>query len=153
VALTLTALIALSPSGAAAAGVTTRTFTASYDGGGSFNYHARGGHTDTGCFMSLGGANSYGFDQLWRVRVGFKRQRKGAPMTKVESIKHLDGPRALGQSGNSHLMGTQSAVQGDCFSESVGGLDVGTFDCKSGAPTLTAFNNHQMEISRDGEIS
>jgi hypothetical protein len=150
-ALALTALIALSSSGAAAAGVTTRTFTASYDASGSFNYNARGSHTDTGCFMSLGGANSYGFDQLWRVKVGFKRQRKGAPTTKIESIKHLDGPQALGHTGSSHLMGKQTAVGGDCFSENVGGPDVGTFDCKSGAPTLTAFNNPQMEISREGE--
>jgi hypothetical protein len=122
----------------------------SYDGNGSFNYTARGAHTDTGCYMNLGGASTYGFDQLWRVTIGFKGHGKGAPMSKVESIKHVDGPQALGHVGGSHLKGSQSAYQGDCFAENVGGPDVGTFDCQSGAPTLTAWTNPQMEISRKG---
>ncbi|MGH2868856.1 MAG: hypothetical protein ACRDNK_15005 [Solirubrobacteraceae bacterium] len=144
------ALAALSPATAGAAKWSSRMFTASYDGSGSFNYSARGSSSDTGCFMNLGGGASYGFDQAWRVTVGFKSGGKGKLLTRIGSIVHTDGPQALGHVGAAHLKGTQTAAQGDCFNAKVDGPDVGTFDCTASAPTFTAWTNPQMEVSRVG---
>jgi len=141
----------LMPTGATAADWKTRVFTASYDGKGSFSYTARGSSTDTGCYMDVNGGSNYGFDQLWRVKVAFKRLADGSYDSKVDSIVHVDGPQALGHYGGSHLKGTQYKHEGDCYDARVGGPNTGTFDCLSGAPTLTPFNNPQMEISRHGD--
>jgi hypothetical protein len=151
IALATALVTALSSTPAGAAKWNSRMFTASYDGTGSFSYSARGGSSDTGCVMSLGGGASYGFDQAWRITVGFKSGGKGKLLTRIGSIVHTDGPQALGHVGSAHLKGTQTASQGDCFSAKVGGPDVGTFDCTAGAPTFTAWNNPQIEISRVGD--
>jgi hypothetical protein len=149
-AVCIASVLALTAPAGAAAAWKTRIFTASYDGKGSFSYSAQGANGDTGCHMNLGGSGSYGFDQLWRVKAEFNRQSDGSYKSRVDSITHVDGPQAFGHYGSAHLKGRQTARNGDCFNEQVHGSDVGTFDCKGGAPTLTAWTNPQMAISRDG---
>jgi hypothetical protein len=127
-----------------------RTFTVSYDGTGHFNYTVRGSTTDTGCYRSLGNNSPYGWDQLWRVKASFSKDRKGHFDFKIDSLIHVDGPQAIGGNDGSHVKGSQGTHNGDCFDPTVGGPDTGIFDCTSGPPTLTAWSNPQMDISSKG---
>src|ERR1700722_5722602 len=112
--LPLAAPAAAASGGPSAASWKTHVFSVSYDGSGSFNYTAQGANGDTGCFMRAGNNASYGFDQLWTIKVAFKSAGKGKFDTKIVSIAHVEGPQ-FAKDGTSHLMGKQSQLPNeDC---------------------------------------
>ena len=146
-ALALTLIVAPGPA-QAATGWVTHVFSISYDGSGTFSYNAQGPNGDTGCHMDVGEGARFAFDQLWTVKVGFKKTGKTTYDTKVESILHVDGPNSSGGNGASHIIGKQTNEPNETCEDLTYNPDTGKFDCTSSTDTLTAFNKPEMEISR-----
>jgi hypothetical protein len=152
--LAVTAVAAPLPAGAttrapAATGWKTYVFSVSYDGKGTFNYTAEGANGDTGCHMSDTNVGSYGFDQLWTVRIAFKSTGKGKYATEVKSVNHLSGP-GLDNTGESHLTGAQTKLPDEDCADGTIVPNTGTYDCTSKTLTLTAYPKPQMDITRKG---
>jgi hypothetical protein len=150
VALALAAPVAASaaPAGSSSTSWKTHVFSVSYDGSGSFNYTAQGANGDAGCFMRAGNNASYGFDQLWTIKVAFKSAGNGNWDTKIVSIHHTDGPQ-LADNGASHLKGQQSNLGEENCSQLNIVHDTGKYDCTSTKLTLTAFPNPQLAVTRE----
>ncbi len=148
--LALSTTAGAAPAGPQAAKWTTHTFSISYDGSGSFNYTAQGANGDTGCFMRAGNNASYGFDQLWTVKIDFKSAGKGKWDTKLVSINHVDGPQ-YAKDGASHLKGQQSRLKDENCAQINIEHNTGKYDCTSSKLTLTAFPNPQLAITRAGD--
>lgn len=147
--LAMTALVAAQPASAATSSWKTRVFSISYDGSGELNYSAQGANGDSGCFMQVAEGARYSFDNLWTVRIGFKKTSSGRYDTRIESITHVSGPQAEGKHGASHLKGKQTEMPEENCADGTILNNVGTFDCTSSTVTLTAFPDPQMEISRE----
>jgi len=148
-ALALTAAAVPAPA-SAATGWVTHVFSISYDGSGSYSYNSQGGNGDTGCHMDVGQGARFAFDQLWTVKIGFKKTGKTSYDTKVESILHVDGPNASGGNGASHIKGKQTSLPNETCTDLSYDPDTGTFDCTSSTAILTAFNKPEMEIAAKG---
>ena len=132
----------------AATGWVTHVFSVSYDGSGSYSYQSQGANGDAGCHMSVGNGTRFEFDQLWTVKVSFKKTGTATYDTKVVSIDHVDGPNASGGNGASHIKGQQTNEGDQTCNDLTFDPDTGTFDCTSSTEVLTAFNKPEMEISR-----
>lgn len=134
------------PSSALSAKWQHRVFKIAYDGSGSVDFHSQGSSTDTGCFRTIDGSDSYGFAQDWRFHASFKALGKGRYQYNQDSVAHVSGPNDPLSVGGAHLQGTQTPHDGDCEDFAIGGPDTGTFDCRSGPPTLTAWNKPEIDI-------
>ena len=131
---------------------TTRVFQVSYDGTGDVNYHAEGAAGDSGCYMSVNGNDSYSFGQLWTMKIGFKRTGPGTYSTKVESIKHVDGPQgATGAAGKSGLGGEKTVAPNAQTCTNADPDDTGHFSCTSKKLLLLAVPDPQMKLVRSGD--
>lgn len=134
------------------AGWTTRVFQLSYDGSGEVSYHAEGYAGDSGCYLSVNGTDTYSFGQLWTMKIGFKRTGPGTYATKVESIKHVDGPQgATGAEAKSGLGGNKTVAPNAQTCTNANSDDTGHFSCTSKKLLMLAVPNPQMKLIRSGK--
>jgi hypothetical protein len=144
--------IAVPASASTAAGWTTRVFQVTYDGSGDVRYHAAGRQGDAGCYISVNGTDSYAFGQLWTIKIGIRRTGPGAYATKIESIRHVDGPQgATGSEGKSGLGGDQTVAPGAGSCTDANSNDTGHFSCTAKDPRLLAVPNPQLKLVRKGK--
>lgn len=139
-------VVLVAPSSALSAKWQHRVFKIAYDGSGSVDFHVQGSTTDTGCFRTVDGSDSYGFTQSWKLHASFKPQGHGRYQYSPDSVSHASGPNDPISAGGAHLKGAQTAHDGDCYDFVLGHPDTGTFDCRSGPPTLTAWSKPEVDI-------
>ncbi|HET7012335.1 MAG TPA: hypothetical protein VFI65_00385 [Streptosporangiaceae bacterium] len=86
------------------------------------------------------------------MKIGFKRTGPGTYTTKIESIKHVDGPQgATGAEGKSGLGGDKTVAPNAQTCTNANSNDTGHFSCTSKKLLMLAVPNPQMKLVRNGK--